>query len=184
VIDFVPKRRGHFRLESGYHTDLWLDLDGLFADSKRVAPLVDRLAAQLRKYEFDAICGAMVGGAFLAQLLAQKLESQFWFTLQRSGAYFLPEVFERSGVRVVIVDDVMSAGSAMIGTCREVESRGAHVVAAAALLVLGPIGAEFFDKRAIPLETLEREDFNLWNQAECRLCADGVPLEEPLKLSS
>lgn len=36
-------RRGHFRLESGHHAALWLDLDGLFADWDAVAPFVRAL---------------------------------------------------------------------------------------------------------------------------------------------
>lgn len=29
--------RGHFRYESGHHGNLWLDLDALFVDPRRVA---------------------------------------------------------------------------------------------------------------------------------------------------
>jgi len=31
-VEGVPARRGHFLLESGYHTDLWFSLDGLFRE--------------------------------------------------------------------------------------------------------------------------------------------------------
>jgi orotate phosphoribosyltransferase len=31
VLDLLPIRRGHFRFESGYHGEIWLDLDRLFA---------------------------------------------------------------------------------------------------------------------------------------------------------
>jgi orotate phosphoribosyltransferase len=62
----VSGRQGHFVLESGYHTNLWLELDNLFARPSRIAPWVRSLADKLRPYELDAVCGAMVGGAFLA----------------------------------------------------------------------------------------------------------------------
>ncbi len=38
-LTLVSGRRGHFRLESGHHSDLWLDLDPLFADPLAVDPL-------------------------------------------------------------------------------------------------------------------------------------------------
>src|SRR5919107_1434591 len=45
------------------------------------------------------------------------------------------------GRRLAIVDDVMSAGSALRGTCAELVAHGAEPVVAGALLVLGDVGA-------------------------------------------
>lgn len=39
-LELVAGRRGHFRLESGYHSRLWLDLDPLFAEPRRIEPFV------------------------------------------------------------------------------------------------------------------------------------------------
>jgi len=39
VLDLMTVRRGHFRYESGYHGEVWLDLDRLFLDPRRIAPL-------------------------------------------------------------------------------------------------------------------------------------------------
>jgi orotate phosphoribosyltransferase len=47
-LSLVHGRRGHFALESGYHGGLWLDLDPLFAEPRRIAPFVDRFAEQFR----------------------------------------------------------------------------------------------------------------------------------------
>lgn len=182
MIDFAPSRRGHFRLESGMHTDRWLELKTLFADTKRIAPMVDALAARLREYDFDVVCGAMLGGAFLAQLLAHALGVEFWFTERQvtNGAvsYPLPKAFDGKRRRVAVVDDVMSAGSAMRGTYESLIAAGAHPVVIAAFLILGDKGVDFFTKERIPMESLAREPFNLWQPSQCRLCASGVPLEQ------
>ncbi len=85
-LALVSGTEGHFLLESGYHTSLWLDLDNLFADPRRIAPWVARLAVALRPYDVSVVCGAMVGGAFLAQSLAAALESEFCFAKQTPGA--------------------------------------------------------------------------------------------------
>jgi orotate phosphoribosyltransferase len=42
LIEALAARRGHFRLESGHHGELWLDLDPLFARPARLAPFTDR----------------------------------------------------------------------------------------------------------------------------------------------
>ena len=188
TFDLVPSRRGHFLLESGYHTNRWLDLDALFVDPRAIAPAVDALAAALRGYDANAICGPMRGGAFLAQLIARTLGVEFWFTERVAPAnidgmfqvaYPLPRgIAERArGKRVAIVDDVMSAGSALRGAYSELETHGARTVAAGALLVLGTAGVDFFRDRDIPVESVSRENLDLWQPAECRLCAAGVPLE-------
>ena len=77
LLDLVTGRRGHFRMESGLHGALWLDLDPLFADAQRIEPFVRSLADGIRRYDVAAVCGPMVGGAFLAQLLAERLHVEF-----------------------------------------------------------------------------------------------------------
>src|SRR5713101_313784 len=129
-LELVAARRGHFRLESGHHTGLWLDLDALFAEPHQIAPFVATLTTALRPYAVSAVCGPLIGGAFLAQLVAQALQVQFYFTervmLAQSATlyqarYRLPPVFasRARGRRVAMVDDVMSAGSALRSTYAE-----------------------------------------------------------------
>ena len=70
MLKALPARRGHFLLESGYHTDLWFTLDALFVAPKDIAPRVVALAELLRPYSISAVCGPLLGGAFLAQAVA------------------------------------------------------------------------------------------------------------------
>jgi orotate phosphoribosyltransferase len=188
-LDLVAGRRGHFRLESGHHSGLWLDLDPLFADPRRVDPFVAALTGALRPYDVAAVCGPLLGGAFLALLVAHALGVEFGFTervmpSQPGGlfqvSYRLPPAFAArlSGKRVAIVDDVMSAGSALRGTYAELVSHGATPVVAGALLVLGSTGARFFAERGVPVEAVSRHDYDLWLPADCPLCAAGLPLED------
>ena len=50
VSELARPRRGHFDLGTGYHGDLWLDLDGLFLFPDRLQPDVQRLADRLGRY--------------------------------------------------------------------------------------------------------------------------------------
>ena len=76
-LDLVTGRRGHFRLESGHHGRLWLDLDPLFCEPRRVEPMVAALASALRPHRADVVCGPLLGGAFLAQIVARELGTEF-----------------------------------------------------------------------------------------------------------
>ena len=182
----LPVRRGHFRLESGYHTDTWLDLATLFVDPVKIAPAVTMLAGRLRRYACDAICGPMTGGAFLAQALAAALRICFFYTepvpTPSSGlftaAYRLPPDMgaQVAGSRVAVVDDVISAGSSVRATIATLEAAGASIVVVGTLLALGDVGSSHLAERHLPLEALGRRDFAMWEPGECPLCQSGVPL--------
>lgn len=188
-MSLVTGRQGHFRLESGHHSSLWLDLDGLFSNPQKVAPFVDALVDSLMPFGVDVVCGPLLGGAFLAQLVARELGAEFWYTERKMAnnkegmyraSYSLPDSFkfQQTRKRVAIVDDVMSAGSALRGTYNELIEHSAQPVVAGALLVLGTKGLEFFAEEKVPVEALARADFDLWMPDECPLCNNGVPLED------
>lgn len=188
-LQLVAGRRGHFRMESGLHSGLWLDLDPLFTEPRRIAPFVAALVTALRPYAVDAVCGPFVGGAFLAQMVAHALNAAFYFTERvRSEAgsglfharYRLPPAVAARvrGKRIAMVDDVMSAGSSLRATEAELRAHGAEPVVAGALLILGSIGADYFAGRSIPVVAVAREEFAMWPAAACPLCSTGIPVED------
>ena len=190
LLDSFPIRTGHFVLESGYHTDLWLTLDALFVSPPKTAPLVEALAERIRPHHVSAVCGPLQGGAFLAQTLAAALEVEFYFThpvtTEREGSklfaaeYKLPaELATRvKGTRVAVVDDVISAGSSVRATAAAIDDAGGSTVVVAALVLLGRVGADHFARLSIPVESLEQRDLKTWEPGACPLCAAGVPLEQ------
>ena len=80
---------------------------------------------------------------------------------------------------MAIVDDVMSAGSALRGTFLELGEHGAQPVVAGALLILGSAGAAWFADRNVPVEAVERAEYPLWTPGACPRCSAGEPLQDP-----
>lgn len=189
ILTALPARRGHFLLESGYHTDLWLTLDALFVDPPKLAPLVAALADRLRPHAVSAVCGPLQGGAFLAQGLAATLGVGFYYTESRPPAgdglfkteYQLPPELRRRvrGQRVAVVDDVISAGSSVRATIAALTAADASTAVVATLLVLGDAALTHFADRGVPVEALQRSPFALWKPSDCPLCRAGPPLEDP-----
>ena len=189
LLSRLPARRGHFLLESGYHTDLWLTLDALFVDQVAISPLVDQLAKKLSAHRVTAVCGPFLGGAFLAHALANRLSANFYFaepvnqsaTGMFKAQYRVPAELKKNvaNERVAVVDDVISAGSSVRATIAELESSGAIVAAVGTFLMLGDVGAKHFAEQEIPVECLGRSDFNFWAPESCPHCASGTPLEQP-----
>jgi orotate phosphoribosyltransferase len=188
LLEQVGGRRGHFRMESGLHAAVWFDLDQLFADPKILDPAVAALADKLRPHAVDAVCGPLVGGAFVAQLLARRLAVECYFTERvRAGGnglfsarYQLPAGLRArvGGRRVAIVDDVMSAGSSLRATLDEMTAHGAVTAVVGALFVLGSTGADFFARHGLPVERVGQSAFEMWPAEACPLCAAGAPLED------
>lgn len=193
LVRLVDSRRGHFALESGDHGDLWLDLDRLFLAPSALTPSVSRLAGRLSGFAFDAVCGPLSGGAFLAQLIASELDVMFCYTERRVHAgvasdntrhpveYRLPDglVHAVAGTRVAIVDDAINAGHAVGGTIAALLACGAELVVVGALLVLGESAKSPDWFAGLPLRTIAPVPSALWRAEACPLCARGVPIERP-----
>jgi orotate phosphoribosyltransferase len=190
IFKTLPARRGHFLLESGYHSDLWFTLDALFVSPHEIATQVAALAEMLRPFSISAVCGPLLGGAFLAHALAAHMGLRFYFSQQMpsktdgtlfTAEYRLPTELRRrvASERIAIVDDCISAGSSVRATAEELETVGARIAAVGTLLLFGNQAEEYFSARGVPLITLIRQEFNLWRPAECPLCRTGEPLENP-----
>ena len=188
LLSTVGARRGHFLFESGHHGDFWLDLETLCARPAAIAPLAAELAARIRPYRVDAVCGPFNEGALVALLVAIELDCDFTYAERlpnpaRGGLfpidYQLPSAQDPlvRARRVAIINDIISAGSAVRGACADLERLGAQVVAVGALAVLGTTFVTFARQRALPVEALAQLPHHAWAPSDCPLCARGVPVE-------
>lgn len=183
VSRLASPRRGHFDLGTGFHGDLWLDLDALFLWPERLRPGARTLADGLRPYRPAAVCGPLAGGAFLAQLLAQELGAAFLPAYPGPGrppAFRLPAtVRDRiGGWRVAVVDDAVNAGTAVQASCRELRAAGAEPVAVAALVALGPAAAGVTGALGLPFHAVATLPSQAWPADGCPLCDHGNPLDQ------
>jgi orotate phosphoribosyltransferase len=188
LLALLPRRQGHFRLESGHHGELWLDLDSLFLRPARLRRFAEALALRLGDLAIEAVCGPLVGGAFLAQVVATELDVEFYHTERvvttdggglNSVNYRLPDTLRPriGGKQVAIVDDAINAGSAVRATCLEIQASGSRVAAVGALLVLGRQAAQLAAGWNVPLEGIAHLPSELWSPEACPLCAARVPLQ-------
>jgi len=190
LTSLLSVRRGHFRLESGHHTDMWIDIDTLFVHPVRLRPFARALALRLAMHEVEVMCGPVIGGALLAQMIATELDLEF-FLAERVAPPQPEELFSvryrvpdrtRSwlgGKRVAVVDDVISAGSAVRATLTDLASCGARPVAIASLMVMGYAAPHLAAAQKLPLETIATLPRHMWEPKDCPLCAAKMALESP-----
>jgi orotate phosphoribosyltransferase len=184
VVRLARPRSGHFDLGTGYHGDLWLDLDALFLRPSRLRPHVRWLGERLREHAVDAVCGPLEGGAFLAYAVADLLEVAFLAGYRSPGeatGYHLPAVPGGvGGWRVAVVDDAVNAGTAVAACLEELRGRGAVPVAVAALVSLGEASAMIPARMGVPFYPASTLPSRAWPVGQCPLCADGIPYTDPV----
>jgi orotate phosphoribosyltransferase len=136
----------------------------------------------------EVVCGPLVEGAYIALLVSLELGCDFVYAERfanpaREGLYpveyRLPKALHSiaKGKRVAIVNDVISAGSAVRGAFADLRLIGAEVVVIGALLALGDSIDKFAAENRIALELLQRMPHNFWTPEECPLCAAGKSIE-------
>lgn len=184
VLALAGGRSGHFLLESGSHADLWLDLESLLVRPRLLRPLAAELGRRLAGHGVEVVCGPLTGGGFLAQHVADELDAAFVYAERRvapAGAVFRIPAGMREAVRgrrVAVVDDAISAGSAVGGALGDVRACGGVPAAIGALLVVADGAERLAAAHELPLERLADRPIGLWEPAACPLCAAGVPLQD------
>jgi orotate phosphoribosyltransferase len=209
LLALLAGRRGHFQMESGYHTEAWFELDRLFADADRLQPFVLEFAQRLAHHRVEAIVGPETGGATLAKMIADEMGPRPAPTASDAAAdndrslaipsfatkrieapaatdglfpvrYQIPSAAREKllGLRVAIVDDAISAGSAVRGTFADLRACGARPVALGALIIFGDAAAPFARENRLAIEAIARTSFAMWKPDACPLCRVGTPLEK------
>ena len=167
-------------LGTGYHGDLWLDLDALLRRPACLHQPVRWMADRLREHAVDAVCGPVEGGAFLAYAAADLLTAAFlpgYRTPGETAGYHLgPVPGGIGGWRVGIVDDAVNAGTAVAACAAAIRARDAVPVAVTSLLALGDASAAIPARLGVPFYPAATLPSRTWPAARCELCATAIPL--------
>jgi len=168
--------RGHFRLTSGLHSDIYLQSALVLQHPEFAAALGQAVAAPFRDAGAGAVLAPAIGGILVAHEVARALGTRALFTERDNGGMSLRRGFALSpSERCLVVEDVITTG----GSTREViECVGTHggVVVGVGSLIDRSGGAARF---AVPHVTLARVSASTWSPESCPLCRAGTPAVKP-----
>lgn len=180
VVQLAQPSHGHFDLGTGFHGDVWLDLDLLFLQPALLRQPIRWMAERLREHAVDAVCGPVEGGAFLAYAVADLMTAVFlpgYRTPGQTAGYHLgPVPGGIEGWRVGIVDDAVNAGTAVLACAEALRGQGAAPVAVASLLALGDASTTIRDRLGVRFHPAATLPSQTWPAAQCPQCADGIPV--------
>jgi orotate phosphoribosyltransferase len=175
--------KGHFRLTSGLHSDEYLQC-ALVLQHPAIAEKFGRgLAAQLGAA--DIVMSPAIGGLIIGHEVARALggreanqakPARFIFTERDAGKMSLRRGFSlEAGMRVVVVEDVITTG----GSTREVidlaRAAGAEVTGAGSIIDRSGGAADL----GVPRVALATLQVRTWKPEECPLCQQGLPVVKP-----
>ncbi len=181
-------RRGHFRHPNGLHSDQYLQIPlamRYFQHQKALSVGLSRLVRanpEIRAVipELSIVC-PVTGGLPVAYTLCEALRAHQVYWAERENEneplHYRQFVEQCPGEKVLLVDDILRSGTKLTQLKELVEKKGAEVVGLAVVVYQPTPATKAFE--SLPFYYLAKlEDVYFGNDSECRLCADGVKIEE------
>ncbi len=166
--------KGHFLLASGLHSATYWEKFRVLQFPEHTVPLCTMIADRFRESNIDVVAGPTTGGVILAFEVARQLGVRAVYAERGNddGRVFRRGQTISAGERVLIVDDVLTAGGSVRDVIDVVKTLGGEVVGIGVLVDrstgdLG-LGAPLFGCLKTTVETHSPET--------CPQCAAGVPL--------
>ena len=168
--------RGHFRLTSGLHSDLYLQSALVLQHPAHAEALGRALADAFRGAGARTVLAPAIGGILVAHEVARALEIRALFTEREAGVMTLRRGFTLPrGERCLVVEDVITTGGSTREVVDCVEQLGGEVVGIGSLIDRSGGAAAFAVKRAA-LATVTAATFA---PEACPLCRGGSVAVKP-----
>ena len=168
--------RGHFRLTSGRHSDMFLQCSQVMQYPSHASKICAELARLFKDTEVDLVAGPAMGGIVLAYEVARALGARTIFAERENGKMAFRRGFAiRPGEAVLLVEDAVSTGGSVNEVAEAVAQAGGRIVGIGALVDRSGGKVSF----GVPFRPLIAMDIKSYSPAECAMCRDGAPLTLP-----
>ena len=149
---------GEFTLRSGVVSEHYFDKYRFEADPQLLADIVTAMT-KLVPPDVDALAGLELGGVPLVTLLSQQTRLPARFVRKQAKTYGtcqLAEGGDIAGLRVLIVEDVVTSAGAVLDAISELRQLDAHIVGAICVIDREAGGAANLEKVGVSLSPLFR----------------------------
>jgi orotate phosphoribosyltransferase len=168
--------RGHFRLTSGLHSDVYLQSAVVLQYPEHAAALGSALASGFRADGVQTVLAPAIGGILVAHEVARALGVRALFTEREGGTMRLRRGFAlTAGERCLVVEDVITTGGSTREVVTCVEEHGGAVVGVGSLIDRSGGAAAFKVKRT----ALATVNATTWPPEACPLCKTGSQAIKP-----
>ena len=180
TLDRYEKRggllRGHFRLTSGLHSDIYLQSALVLQHPEDATALGEALAAPFRGDRVQTVLAPAIGGILVAHEVARALGARALFTERENGVMRLRRGFAlAAGERCLVVEDVITTGGSTREVVQCVQEHDGLVVGVGSLIDRSGGTASFPVKR-VALATVGATTYP---PDSCPLCQAGSVAVKP-----
>lgn len=174
----------HIVATSGKHLDAYLNKDAIYPHTRAVSAVCKAIAELYANENIEAVVGPSLGGIILSQWTAYHLSEMtgrdvlgIYTEKTESKDQILTRGYDAlvKGKQVLVVEDILTTGGSLAKVVRTVKAAGGTVVAACAMVNRDP---DKIDDTVIgaPLKTLAALRLPAWDEADCPMCKNNVPI--------
>ena len=186
LIERNVVKQGHFLLNSGKHSDYYVNKDSIYCDPELfhcVIHLMIRKSHDLISdgYSYEVITGPAIAGAILAAPFAYEMKAKFVYPEKIGNGMEFRRGYDKVllGKRVLVVEDIVTTGASLFKTIRAVRACGGIVDKAICIWnrsnIVGETGNKGDDFELI---SLINQEVKSYDANECPLCGK-IPLVNP-----
>lgn len=167
--------RGHFKLTSGRHSDVYYEKFSLLKNPKICTKICAEIAENFKNQDISKVVGPTLGGVIIAYEVARYLGVEAVYAeAGESGRIFKRGFSLNEAERVLIVDDVLTTGRSVNEVIDLVKQYSAEIVGIG--MVLDRSGGQTkFDFPYYAVSTIAAES---WDESECPMCKKGIELTQ------
>lgn len=178
----------HIVYTSGKHGTAYVNKDAVYPHTKKTSRLCEAIALHFAGDDVDVVIAPAIGGVILSQWTAHHLTEMtklfgrevlgvYAEKAETGDAFVIKRGYDKivAGQNVLVVEDVLTTGGSAKKVIEAVRALGGKVIGLGVLCNRGGITPE--DVGNPPkLFALVNVKLDAWDEAECPLCAQGVPI--------
>ncbi len=181
VLEILKKTgailNGHFLLTSGTHSDGYIQCARILQYPSYAKRVLKLIAEKVKNLDMEIVVGPALGGIIVAYELGRQLNKRAMFAERKDGIMQLRRGFViKPGEKILITEDVVTAGTSTMEVKRLVEDRGGNVIGVACIVDRRSPEYNILD---LPLYSALKMNINTYAPDKCPLCEMGKPLENP-----
>lgn len=173
----------HIVYTSGRHGTAYVNKDAVYPHTKETSELCRAIAEQFVDDGVEVVIAPAIGGCILSNRVAEHLtditgrEVLGVYADKDGDAFVIKRGYDKliAGKNVLVVEDVLTTGGSAKKVVEATRAIGGNVVGLGVLCNRGGITPQ--DVADPPkLFALVNVKLDAWNEADCPLCAQGVPI--------
>jgi orotate phosphoribosyltransferase len=168
--------RGHFRLTSGRHSDVYFQCAKVLQYPEYNEMLCSIIAKKFKDIDFDTVISPAIGGLVVGQEVARQLNKKFIFAERENFNLTLRRGFSiGDSEKLLLCEDVVTTGGSVFEVMEIIKSNNAEV-AGVGFIVDRSNGKVNF---GYPQVGTIKLDVKSYAPKDCPYCEEGLELVKP-----